>query len=137
MIQALGLDGQSKGLDAAIIESDVKGPEADEKLDVGEAKRFRSIAALPNYVALDRPDIQVAVSILRRDMAWPTKQSWVRLKRVGRYLKKHPTLTFEHREPAEAEKDLRLRIILGQRLGRTPRDEAESQRRPRLAWRRS
>ncbi len=48
VIEALGLDGQSKGLDAAIIESDVKGPEADEQLDVGEAKRFRSIAALAN-----------------------------------------------------------------------------------------
>ncbi len=30
VIQALGLDGQWKGLGAAIIESDVRGPEADE-----------------------------------------------------------------------------------------------------------
>jgi hypothetical protein len=92
VIHAMGLSEESKGLDMAVADSDDQVNETDRDLEVDEAKRFRSVAALANYVALDRPDIQVAVSILCRDMSKPTCRSFARLKRVARYLKKHPTL---------------------------------------------
>ena len=50
---------------------------AIEEVELGpaEAKKFRSVAALANYVAMDRPDIQVAVSVLCQKMSKPTQKS--------------------------------------------------------------
>ncbi len=50
--------------------------------------------ALANYVALDRPDFQVAVSILCRDMSKPMQKSLAMFKKVGRYLTKPPIVQF-------------------------------------------
>ena len=59
-----------------------------------QASKFRSVAALANYLALDRPDLQVAV--------------WLQLKRVARYLKKYPVLLYEFWEDGE---DLELKVF--------------------------
>ena len=56
------------------------------ELGPAEAKKFRSVAALANYVAMDRPDIQVAVSVLCQRMSKPTQRSWEKLKLVARYV---------------------------------------------------
>ncbi len=65
------------------------------ELGPAEAKKIRSVAALANYVAMDRPDIQVAVSILSQKMSKPTQKSWEKLIRVARYLKEYPFLRYE------------------------------------------
>ena len=65
------------------------------------------MAALANYVAMDMPDIKVAVSSLCQKMSRPTEKSWVALKRVARYLLKHPVMKFEYRGGAKgSELDL-------------------------------
>ena len=56
---------------------------------------------MSNYLALDRPDLQVAVSVLRQKMARPTVGSWLQLKRVARFLKKYPVLMYEFWEGGE------------------------------------
>ncbi len=68
---------------AMVTDSEPGPKDADEELETQEAKRFRSIAALANYVALDWSDVKVAVSVLCRDMARPTRESLTRLTRVG------------------------------------------------------
>ena len=61
----------SKTLDTPIVVEDTRGEE-DEELSHDQASKFRSVAALANYLALDRPDLQVAVSVLCQKMARPT-----------------------------------------------------------------
>ena len=44
------------------------------------------------YLSQDRPDLSYSTKELARDMHKPTEQSMTNLKRLGRYLKKHPRL---------------------------------------------
>ena len=55
-------------------------------LDKHDATRCRGLAARLNYLALDRPDLQVAAKCVAQEMANPSQESWALLKRVGRYL---------------------------------------------------
>ena len=110
ILKSMGLDANSKGLDAPIVVETTREAAIEEvELGPAEAKKFRSVAALANYVAMDRPDIQVAVSMLCQKMSKPTQKSWEKLKRVARYLKKYPVLRFEYREET-GEKELVLRV---------------------------
>ena len=79
ILEAIGLEEGTKTLDMPIVLEDIR-KEDDEKLSRDQASKFRSIAALANYLALDRPDLQVAVSVLCQKMARPTVGSWLRLK---------------------------------------------------------
>ena len=98
IVKAMGLQSDSKGIGAPIVAESVKdAAEDDEELNRDETAKFRSVAALANYVAMDRPDIQVAVSTLCQRMSKPTVKSMVALKRVARYLLEHPVLKFEYR----------------------------------------
>ena len=89
ILEAIGLEEGSKTLDTPIVVEDTRGEE-DEELSHDQASKFRSVAAMANNLALDRPDLQVAVSVLCQKMARPTAGSWLQLKR--RYLKKYPVL---------------------------------------------
>ena len=40
-----------------------------------------------NYLASDRPDLQLTASMLGRTMARPTTRSWSNFKKAARYLK--------------------------------------------------
>ena len=55
-------------------------------LDASEAKRFRSLAATLNCMSSDRSDVQYAAKEVCKKMASPTKGSWKRVKKAGRYL---------------------------------------------------
>ena len=70
-------------------EDTLPGPESplleDERL-----KRYQSVAARLNYLALDRPDVQFASKELMRKMSAPTEDDEQKLKRVGRYLVGRP-----------------------------------------------
>ena len=107
ILEAMGLEEGSKILDTPIVVEDTRGEE-DEELSRDQASKFRSVAALANYLALDRPDLQVAVSVLCQKMARPTAGSWLQLKRVAIYLKKYPVLLYEFWEDGE---DLELKVF--------------------------
>jgi len=51
---------------------------------------YRSIVAKANYLAADRPDIQFAVKECAKHMSNPTEESWIKLKKLARYLKGKP-----------------------------------------------
>ena len=62
---------------------------------VGEdVSAFRGVAARCNYLGPDRPDCNFAIKECCREMSAPTTGSLRRLKRVGRYLKRHPRLVW-------------------------------------------
>jgi hypothetical protein len=52
---------------------------------------------------MDRPDLQFAASVLGRTLSRPTPRSWVMLKRVGRYLLKHPCMKFAYMKTSMEE----------------------------------
>ena len=74
-----------------------------EILNPEEATSYRALAARTNYLALDRPDIAFAAKELCREFAAPTKQSYMKLKRMVRYLKGRPRLVwnFFHQETTD------------------------------------
>ena len=86
----------------------VEAREEDEELRRDQASKFRRFAALANYLALDWPDLQVAVSVLCQKMTQPTVGSWLQLKRVARYLQKYPVLLYEFWHDGE---DLELKVF--------------------------
>ena len=57
--------------------------------------RFRAIAARANFLALDRVDVQYGVKEVCRDMSAPTASSWMKLKRLARYLLEFPRLVWD------------------------------------------
>ena len=60
------------------------------------------VAAIANFLALDRPDIIYAAKEVCRFMSKPTDVAMMAIKRLGRYLKDHPRLVFRF-ERQEAE----------------------------------
>ena len=85
VIAGMGLQGDSKGLDAATVKEDDGTDETEELTEAG-SKRYRSLAAVVNFLSLDRPDLQYAASVLGRSMSRPTVKAEARLKRVARCL---------------------------------------------------
>ena len=65
-------------------------------LDPEEATAFRALFARANYLAQDRPDIAFATKELCRDFAQPTRTSYEKLKRVGRYLAGTHRLAYQY-----------------------------------------
>ena len=70
--------------------SDVTGSkvdinETDTELDHEDAYRFRSIAARLNFLAADRIDIEIC-----RRMSSPCMSDWAKVRKLVRYLRKHP-----------------------------------------------
>jgi hypothetical protein len=94
--EEIGLDLQSKGLEKPCVREGT-GEEAESAVPLSppEASRFRAMAARANFLSLDRPDVQYAVKELCRDMAAPTATSWMKLKRLARYLLQYPRLVWD------------------------------------------
>ena len=72
---------------------EINQEEDTERLDVPETKRFRSLAAMLNFLSSDRSDVQYAAKEVCTKMASPTRGSWKRLKKAGRYLEGVETVT--------------------------------------------
>ena len=77
------------GMDCVEVEA---REEDDVELDADEAKLYRGIAARCNYLAVDRPELQLAAKESCRQTSKPTTGSWSKLVRIGRYLKGQPRL---------------------------------------------
>ncbi len=92
IVKGLNLEDDSKGSDLQL----PREYEAAEDDVECMAREYRRMAATVNYLALDRPDIQLTAGVLGRTAARPTQCSWGNLKRTGRYLLKHPRVVFRY-----------------------------------------
>ena len=92
VIREMGLEAESKGLDVPVLVGTERTE--GEDLDAAGVAKYRRIAATVNYLAMDRPDLQFAASVLGRSMSRPTKDSMAALKRTARYLLKHPSMRY-------------------------------------------
>ena len=63
----------------------------DRFLKDKDAKWFRQMARTALYLSLDRPTIQFAVSQIATGMLQPTELHLLHVRRLVRYLVKHPT----------------------------------------------
>ena len=95
IIKEMGLQAESKGSEYPL-PKDFGAVDGDEALGGEQAHAYRRIAALVNYLALDRMDLQFSAGVLGRTAARPTDRSWTNLKRVARYLVKHPRLVYQY-----------------------------------------
>jgi hypothetical protein len=86
-------------------EDDKDGDDAGEEclLPKAESTQFRAIAARANYLAADRSDIQYAVKEICKKMSNPVASDWRKLKRLAKYLVKHPRMVqrFDLQEPTD------------------------------------
>jgi hypothetical protein len=90
--QELGLGESSRGLSCPMVKETIDAAVTDEVLGKAEAKHFRGVAARANYLGQDRVDLQHATKEVCRDMSNPKKSSWVKLKRLARYLLEYPRM---------------------------------------------
>ena len=65
-------------------------------LNPEEATGYRAISARGNYLAQDKADMSYAAKELCREFSLPTKKSFERLKRMGRYLGGHKRLASKY-----------------------------------------
>ena len=93
VIGGMGLLPNSKGVSQAMYKED-DGEDDTDELAVEAARNFRTLAGVVNYMALDRPDLQFAASVLGRYMSRPTLKAQARLKKVARYLLENPTVEY-------------------------------------------
>ena len=68
----------------------------DRPIDVKLHSAYRAIAAMSNYSAVDRPEIQFAAKERCRWMAAPTELGMVELKRLGRFIEGHRALVVKY-----------------------------------------
>ena len=61
-----------------------------------DATTFRALSARANYLSQDRPDINYASKELCREFAKPNRNSYARLKRLGRYLVGKPRVVYKY-----------------------------------------
>ena len=85
---------QQKRLGAKKVKQLEKLSSEAHTLNSQDATMFRAVSARANYLSQDRPDIAFACKELCQDFAVPTKESYCKLKRLGRYLLGTPRLTW-------------------------------------------
>ena len=61
-----------------------------EHLNEEKARLYRSTVARQNQWAVDKPDLQHAVRVCSKAAAKPSADDWVKLRRIGRYVKGSP-----------------------------------------------
>ena len=69
---------------------------AEFLLDRTEATLYRALAARANFLSQDRPDINFATKELCREFSAPNQKSYLRLKRLVRYLVGLPRLVYRY-----------------------------------------
>ena len=61
-------------------------------MESSSSTKCRGLVARMNYLGQDRSDIQYSVTELGKDMANPIQESWIKFKRLLRYLEGAPRL---------------------------------------------
>ena len=93
LIEEMGVEaGKSVGTPMAVDVTGTKSAQRDDEavMEPGEVTRYRALVARLNYLAMDRPDLQVAALAASRRMSAPVRGDWAILKRVARYVLRHP-----------------------------------------------
>ena len=67
-----------------------------EEFEPGAARRYRSLAAVVNYLSLGMPDIQFAACVFGRSIARPTERARLRLTKVARHRLAHRAVEHVH-----------------------------------------
>ena len=93
LIQELGLEG-CKGVSTPATKQTMEQINGDKLLDDAKVTHFRALAARANYLSADRPECQYGAKEVCRFMSAPTLLSTESLKRLGRFLAKHPRLIY-------------------------------------------
>ena len=96
VIKALGLTEESKPLTVTGRKDEPGSVEEEGPRMMGEDKDFRSLVASVNYMSIDQPDLQYACKEACRDMSSPTASSWLKLKRLARYLVGRPEAVWNY-----------------------------------------
>ena len=65
-------------------------------LDSTEATLYRALAARANFLSQDRPDISFSIKELCREFSQPNQKSYLKLKRLVRYLVGLPRLVYRY-----------------------------------------
>ena len=76
-----------------IVNEHERGPREKVDMSPKDEQRFRTAAALVNYIAQDRPDLCVTSCRLAQCMAHPKEGDEARLKRCIRYLRGCPVVS--------------------------------------------
>jgi len=100
IVKQLGLEG-AKGVETPSEKRSADQQILDSKsplLEKAAAGEYRSLVMRAAYLAQDRPDLGECCKGLARHMQQPTEAAWNRLKRLGRYLKRYPSLIREFKE---------------------------------------
>lgn len=84
----LGLEGGKSVIPSVSDESH----EPEDPPDHEQFKKYQSICARANVLAVDRVDIQYAAKECCREVSRPTRHDWVTSKRLGRYLLGKPRM---------------------------------------------
>ena len=109
VMKEVGLEKDSRGLDAPIEQEVVEDGAIDDEselLEPTEARRYRAVAATINFLSLDRADVQFAAKEICRTMSRPRLSGWARVKRLARYLAAHPRLKWKFTGDTESSKYL-------------------------------
>ena len=77
-----------------------------------DATTYRALSARANFLSQDRGDIQYATKELCREFSVPNRNSYARLKRVGRYLVGKPRLVHRYDFGPGLEKDEAIDIYV-------------------------
>jgi hypothetical protein len=94
MIKDMGLES-AKSISCPYSEDQFE-ENANDKLEYDQFKKYQSLSARMNFLALDRIDIQFAAKECARKMSDPTVGDWNKLKRIGRYLKGCPRYVIQY-----------------------------------------
>ena len=101
VIEQLGLEHDKGVVTPGVSGGDEDDNDEDTALIGEDVTRFRGVIARCNYLSTDRPDCLFAVKEGCREMSSPTTGSLRRLRRIGRYLKKHPRLVWKYAMQSE------------------------------------
>ena len=97
IIEELCLDGATPGDTPMIMNQSSKIDSDSRALSMGDATLYRRLVAKLNYLAMDRPDIRYAASIMRSRASNPKDADMVKLKRAGRFLIGRPIAWTQYR----------------------------------------
>ena len=82
----------------------------DGELPSAQVTTYRSLTMRGTYLAQGRHDIQHTTKELATEMKTPTNEGWMRLKRMGRYLKGAPRCVQRNRRQSNVP-ELRVDVV--------------------------
>ena len=102
-LEELGLMEGSRAVNT-LMQKETITEEGEIKLDREGPKVYRGFVARLNYLAKFRLVIARLAKEMSRGMAKPTKASWIRMKRIHRYLKRASGYVLDSRHESRQER---------------------------------